>query len=584
MDRRKFFEKSLLATGGLILAPIYVSCDNDDLPIVGIPDLVTDNFFEGVASFDPTSSSVIIWTRFTPVSKLMSKTSPVSGITLNWQVALDSSFKSVVRSGEIGVFEESDYTVAIDVQDLPSNKRFYYRFFNIDTKTSSVVGETITLPDTADTVDNIKMAVCSCANYAAGLFNAYGAMANSDVDVIVHLGDYIYEYGEGEYGTNENTVPLDRVHTPANEILSLEDYRTRYKQYRSDKQLQLAHQKKPFICVWDDHEVTNDAYKDGAENHQESEGSYEARKQRAIQVYSEYLPVRTTDPYKIYRSFDFGSILSLHMLDTRIIGRDKQISYNDFFDFTTGQLDGDAFQTALLNPDRTLLGMQQKQWLSNAISGNNSRWQVLGQQVLMGKMFMPSEVLILLGQVVAEIGAAGSVSQETALRFQTSLAQLTEIKTRLIAGDVTLTTEEITRVRTVLPYNLDAWDGYFTEREQLFAMLNGKKMVCLAGDTHNAWYNTLKNANGDEVGVEFATSSVTSPGFESFAGLQADQVAGFEFSLKTLIDDLQYTDASRRGYLKVTFTESTAQGQWVFIDTIAQENYTETIGSTVSYS
>ncbi|WP_109302707.1 alkaline phosphatase [Aquimarina sp. AU474] len=585
MDRRKFFEKSLLVTGGLILAPIYISCnDDDDLPIGEIPDLTTDNFFEGLASFDPTQTSIILWTRFTPVSKIMSKLSPVEGITLNWQLSIDKTFEKVLRSGEISAFAENDYTVAIDVQDLPSNEKFYYRFFNIDTKTVSVIGETITLPGVGDAVADVKLAVCSCANFAAGLFNTYGMMANSDADVIVHLGDYIYEYGEGEYGTNENTVALNRVHSPANEIISLEDYRSRYKQYRSDKQLQLAHQKKPFICVWDDHEVTNDAYKYGAENHQENEGSYEARKQRAIQVYSEFLPIRSTDPYKIYRSFDFGSILSLHMLDTRIIGRDKQISYNTFFDFNTGQLDGDAFQEALLNPNRTLLGAEQLTWLSGSISGSTSSWQVLGQQVLMGKMFMPAELLIILGRVVAEIGAAGSVTPETTQAFQDSLAQLTDIKSRLIAGDVTLTTEEITRVRTVLPYNLDSWDGYFTEREQLFAALAGKKTVCLAGDTHNAWHSLLKNASGEEVGVEFATPSVTSPGFEEFAGLPDNQISGFEASLQTLIDDLQYTDSSRRGYLKVAFTSSTAEAKWIFVDTIAQENYTETIGNTITYS
>ncbi len=581
MDRRKFFEKSLLATGGLMLAPIYISCNNDDdtMPTVP-PDLKTDNFFEGVASFDPTPTSIIIWTRFTPVSKA----SPTEGVGLNWQVSTDNNFENIVRSGEVGAFSEQDYTVAIDVQELPSNSKFYYRFFNVETKTVSVTGETITLPGAGDTIANVKLAVCSCANYAAGLFNVYGAIANSDADVVVHLGDYIYEYGEGEYGTNENTVALDRVHSPKNEILTLDDYRDRYKQYRSDQQLQLAHQKKPFICVWDDHEITNDAYKEGAENHQENEGSYETRKQIAIQVYSEFLPLRSTDPSKIYRSFDFGSILSLHMLDTRIIGRDKQLSYNDFFDFTTGQLDGEAFQTALLNPNRTLLGPEQLQWLSGKISSSNASWQVLGQQVLMGKMFMPSEILIILGQVVAEVGATGAVSTETAAAFQKSLIELTEIKNRLIAGDVSLTTEEITRVRTVIPYNLDAWDGYFAEREQLYGALSGKKTVCLAGDTHNAWSSVLKNAGGDEVGIEFATASVTSPGFEGFAGIEGDQVAGFEFSLATLIDDLQYTDASRRGYLKVTFTTGSADAQWSFIDTIAQQNYTEAVGKTISYS
>jgi len=256
-----------------MIAPLYVSCNNDDDDMdISIPDLSTDNFFQGVASFDPTSSKVIIWTRFTPDTD-------VSKVTINWQVASDQNFENVVRSGAFMTDESRDYTVGIDVQDLPSNSKFYYRFFELETETSSVIGETITLPAMGDTMGDIKLAVCSCANYAAGLFNVYGAMANSEADVIVHLGDYIYEYGEGEYGTNENTVALDRVHSPADEIVSLEDYRTRYKQYRSDPQLQLAHQKKPFICVWDDHEITNDAYKEGAENHQDSEGSYEVRKQ-----------------------------------------------------------------------------------------------------------------------------------------------------------------------------------------------------------------------------------------------------------------------------------------------------------------
>ncbi|MBW1297085.1 alkaline phosphatase D family protein [Aquimarina litoralis] len=576
MNRRNFFEKSLLAAGGFMIAPMYISCNNDDDMDISIPDLSTDNFFEGVASFDPTDSKVIIWTRFTPDSG-------VANVTINWQVATDQNFENVLRNGEFITGEDRDYTIAIDVQELPSNSKFYYRFFDLETQTSSVIGETITLPKVGDAVSDIKLAACSCANFAAGLFNVYGAMANSDVDVIVHLGDYIYEYGEGEYGTNENTVALDRVHSPANEIVSLNDYRARYKQYRSDAQLQLAHQKKPFICVWDDHEITNDAYMDGAENHQDSEGSYETRKQIAIQVYSEFLPLRSTDPAKIYRTFDFGSILSLHMLDTRIIGRDKQLSYNDFFDPTTG-LDAVAFQTALQDPSRALLGAEQLSWLSGAVSASSASWQVLGQQVLMGKMFMPAELLILIGTLVAEIGALGSATPETAAAFQTSLSELIAIKSRLLAGDTTLTAAEIARVQTVVPYNLDAWDGYFMEREQLFAILGDKKTVCLAGDTHNAWYSELKDATGKEIGVEFATSSVTSPGFEGFLGVDANQAVGFQQALQILIDDLQYMDATQRGFLKVTFTAGSSQAEWNFINTIAQENYTVTVGETVSYN
>ncbi len=574
MNRRNFFEKSLLATGGLMLASIYISCnDDDDQPDIEIPDLTTDNFFEGVASFDPKSTSVIIWSRFTPIA------SQLKEIKINWQVANDADFENVIRSGEFSTSADRDYTIAINVQELKSNSKFYYRFFDLSSETVSVTGETITLPAKGDTVSDVKLAVCSCANFAAGLFNVYEAMANSDVDVIVHLGDYIYEYGEGEYGTNENTAALDRVHNPTNEIVTLEDYRNRYKQYRGDKKLQLAHQKKPFICVWDDHEITNDAYKDGAENHQDDEGVYETRKQIAIKVYSEYLPIISTDPAKIYRSFDFGSIVSLHMLDTRIIGRDKQLSYDDFFDPATGQLDGLAFQTALQNPTRSLLGSDQLTWLSGAISGSNANWQVLGQQILMGKMFVPSELLILLSKIIGEVNATGTVSNTTSVAFQTALTELTTI----LAGDTTVTAVEMTRVNTVVPYNLDAWDGYFVEREQLFAALGGKKTVCLAGDTHNAWYSVLKNVNGDEIGVEFATSSVTSPGLEQYVGLDTAAVAGFEQSLEILIDDLQYVDASSRGYLKATFTEGEANAQWKIINTIAQEGYSETVGNTVSY-
>ncbi|WP_298544462.1 alkaline phosphatase D family protein [uncultured Aquimarina sp.] len=576
MNRRNFFEKSLLVTGGFMIAPMYISCNNDDDIDVSIPDLNTDNFFEGVASFDPTDSKVIIWTRFTPDSGN-------SNITISWQIAFDQNFEDVVRSGEFITGADRDYTVAIDVQELPSNSQFYYRFFELETQTISVIGETITLPSSADTIADVKLAVCSCANFAAGLFNVYGAMANSEADVIVHLGDYIYEYGEGEYGTNANTVALDRVHKPANEIISLTDYRARYKQYRSDAQLQLAHQKKPFICVWDDHEVTNDAYKEGAENHQDSEGSYETRKQIAIQVYSEFLPLRSTDPSKIYRTFDFGSLLSLHMLDTRIIGRDKQLSYDDFFSPSTG-LDAVAFQTALQDPTRTLLGAAQLNWLSGAVSASNANWQVLGQQVLMSKMFMPAELLILIGTLVAEIGALGSATSETTAMFQTALTELTMIKSRLLAGDPTLTSDEVARVQTVIPYNLDAWDGYFIERERLFTLLAGKKTVCLAGDTHNAWYSKLKDATGKEIGVEFATSSVSSPGFEGLLGVDANQAEGFQKALEVLIDDLQYMDATQRGFLQVTFTTSSSKAQWNFINTIAAENYTVSVGKTVSYS
>jgi alkaline phosphatase D len=229
VSRRSFLVNTMLTAGGIMLVPNFISCDGKDSILETPINYLAKNFDQGVASFDPTHNQVIIWTRYTT-------TKP--SVKILWQVAYDANFSSILRNGIVTTDANRDYTVAVELQNLEENKKLYYRFFNEEDKSASVVGETITLPLNATT---IKLAVCSCSNYPAGLFNVYQAMAKSDADIIVHLGDYIYEYGQNQYGTNEFTDTLNRKHEPANEILSLADYRTRYKQYRSDKNLQLAH-------------------------------------------------------------------------------------------------------------------------------------------------------------------------------------------------------------------------------------------------------------------------------------------------------------------------------------------------------
>lgn len=563
MDRRKFFKQSLIASGGLIIAPLYISCkddDSEDTPVVEESGIKIQNFNHGVASFDPISDAVIIWTRFEGQD---------NDVDISWQVATDPNFQNIVREGKNTAKKEFDFTLNIDVQELPSGLKFYYRFIEENTQSMSVVGETITLPREGQALDKITLAVASCANFASGFFNVYNAMAKSDADVIVHLGDYIYEYEIGGFGTNANsvnTVALGREHKPKEEILSIEDYRTRYKQYRSDKGLQLAHQKKPFICVWDDHEVTNDAYKDGAENHDPSEGSFEERKKRAIQVYSEFIPVRTNDPSIIYRSFDFGNLLSLHMLDTRIIGRDKQLVFTDFFN-TDQSFDFAGFGAALLNPNRKMIGDTQLNWLASKITSN--KWQVLGQQVLMARMFIPAELLINLGQPTEVV--------------QKTLGDLVAIKQRMLIGDSTLTPQETARVTTVAPYNLDAWDGYAVEREKILSLFAGKKLINLAGDTHNAWFSDITDASGNKVATEIATPSVSSPGFEDFLNLTTPEaIEGFQLALQFLIEDLNYTDSARRGFLKAEFRTSGVTATWSFVDNLASEEYNLEIGNKVT--
>ncbi|MCF0054508.1 alkaline phosphatase [Dyadobacter sp. CY356] len=575
INRRAFIEKSALGISGMILSSVLVgSCTDHNIPDPNDPGQ-KGSFDYGVASFDPTESKIILWTRVTPAVS-------TDKVTLSYKLATDPSFNSILKTEMVDALSGDDFTVSIDISGLDSNKKYYYNFTIVNTATVSVTGETLTLPKAGERSE-VKMAVCSCSNYAAGLFNVYGAMAISDADVILHLGDYIYEYGEGQYGTNSNTASLGRAHAPKNEILSLDDYRTRLKQYRSDPQLQLAHQKKPFICVWDDHEIANDAYKDGAQNHNAGEGSFETRKANAIKAYHEYIGVRTLSDPKIYRSFTFGDILDLHMLDTRVIGRDKQLSYTDYFN-SSGVLDAAAFQKDWLNTSRTILGAEQLTWLGSALQAGKGKWQVLGQQVLMGKMYVPAELLIGITQIVGEATALGSATPATFQKFQTLLLALTQIKARSLAKDPTLTPQEIARISTVLPYNLDAWDGYPAEREKVYALAKGKKLIALSGDSHNGWYSDLTTAGTEKIGKEFAASSVTSPGFEEYLGTDPVSLAGFEQALALLVDDLNYVDASKRGYVMAKFTITQAIAEWRYVATISTLNTTTTTGHSETIS
>ncbi|UOG73238.1 alkaline phosphatase D family protein [Hymenobacter tibetensis] len=569
INRREFIKHTALVSGSMALLPsVLSSCaDDDDSATQYTGDF---GFREGVASFDPTASSVILWTRYT------SADNETGDVAIQWEVAESNSFSSLTKSGTATAAAAADYTVSVDVTGLTSNKKYFYRFRNDRTKAESLVGETRTLPTTGQ-ASSVKLAVVSCANYQAGLFNVYGAVAESAADVVVHLGDYIYEYGAGGYGTNPATAMLNRAHLPAGEILTIEDYRTRYKQYRSDKQLQKAHQLKPFICVWDDHEIANDAYKTGAENHTEgTEGAFEQRKQYAIQVWHEYLPARVSDKTKIYRSFDFGGLVNLMMLDTRLIGRDKQLSLADYINPSTGAFNTTAFGAAWLNPNRTILGAEQKAWLTGRLGGSTARWQVLGSQVLMGKMYIPVELLFLVAQL------ANNPTTALLTQYSTVAAQLAGIKVRIAAGDSTVTAAERARVTTVLPYNLDAWDGYPAEREAVFAAAGNKKLVSLAGDTHNAWYSDLKENGGRKLGAEFACSSVSSPGFETILAGNAAAIKGFEQSNELLIDDLHYLDASQRGFVEVTFTAASAVSEWKYVASLTTESTATTTGRTVT--
>ncbi|REC48540.1 alkaline phosphatase D family protein [Chryseobacterium pennipullorum] len=575
-NRRRFLKNALLAAGGIFIAPLIESCSDDFTDSGNAPDDLKNGGFEtGVASFDPGATGIIIWTRY----------SKGTDAEITWEISKNSNFSDVVRRGQANATMVNDFTIAVDIQNISSNTKYYYRFYNSKTKEVSVTGETLTLPSKADAVTEVKMAVVSCSNFPAGLFNVYGAIAQSDADVVVHLGDYIYEYAPGQYGTNPYTNQLGRAHQPAKEIVSLNDYRERYRQYRGDKNLQLLHQKKPFICVWDDHEFANDAYTSGAENHQPDEGDFQARKMAAFQAYSEYIPLKTGKDLRIYRSFSFGNIVSLYMMDTRVIARDKQMEYSDYLD-TAGNFDQVKFKTDFLSTNRKLIGNEQMSWLGSQINADPAKWKVLGQQILMTKMMVPAELLMLLNQILAEIKQHGSAQPSTMMALQNTITQLIILKTRYNQQDPTLTPQDIARIKTTLPYNLDAWDGYFMEREQLYSILAGKNVVVLAGDTHNAWMGKLHDAQGKFIGTELACSSVSSPGLEGYLGITSDPAKAIELAnaFSMLIDDLEYANLYKRGYLHVKFTSGNSQAEWRFVDNITSETYTTMTEKTYTIS
>lgn len=509
-------------------------------------------FKHGVASGDPLSNALIIWTRATTSQSNFE-------VTVAWELASDSQFKNIIRSGREQTDKSRDFTIKIDVQELAPNTEYFYRFVGLNTQ--SPIGRAKTLP--INNVEQIKMAVVSCSNYPAGYFNAYtDAAKQKDLDVVLHLGDYIYEYPMGGYAT-ENAEKIGRQLAADNsgEIITLSDYRKRYAIYRTDQGLQALHAAAPFIAIWDDHEVTNDTYKSGAENHTPDEGDFFKRRAAAIQAYYEWLPIRPPmgeQSPQIYRTFDFGNLISLHMLDTRVIARDKQLAYSDYKNLETKQMDVARFASDLNNPNRQLLGNTQLNWLTSAITKSNAKWQVLGQQVLMTKMWLPTEIF----------------SQSDRTKIPQVLKELVAIKKAVLANKA-VTPEQLARVNTLMPYNLDAWDGYPSEREALYKGVTAlnKKLVVVAGDTHNAWHGTLKNAKGESVGVEFATPGVTPPGMEHYLALNTAQAKQMADSLSLLINDLNYCDLSHRGYMLLTITKEQITTDWRYIDNINSPSY-----------
>ncbi len=349
-----------------LLAIVIIACD-DPVSKTGLqihPELealldpAVAPFYHGVASGDPDPNSVVIWTKITPDSAVENTQN------LSFEVSKTSDFTDIVKSGTLVAKAANNFTVKTKITDLEPNTHYYYRF---NWKgTSSPVGTTKTLPEN---ISNTRIAFVSCSNYEFGYFHAYDAIAkDTTIDLVVHLGDYIYEYGVGGYGD----TTLARKNIPKGEIISLEDYRTRYALYRLDEDLQRLHQSKPMVVTWDDHELANNAYDQGAQNHTDStEGSWAKRKDAAVKAYVEWMPIADLSTAPIYRSLLAGNAFNLIVLDTRTADRSKQVDNPEAPSFN--------------DTTRTILGNQQRAWFQQEIK-KNTRWNIVANQVPVGPM------------------------------------------------------------------------------------------------------------------------------------------------------------------------------------------------------
>ncbi|AXQ28844.1 hypothetical protein D0B54_09185 [Solimonas sp. K1W22B-7] len=518
MRRRKFLQ----GLGGLSGVTLLPGCGSSE-PVDGASGAV--RFEHGVASGDPLSDRVILWTRVTP-----ERDGP---LRVRYLLARDPELKDVVLSDTVVTDLARDYTVKVDPAGLAPGTRYWYRFEAGGAH--SPVGRTKTLPVGA--VDHLRFAFTSCSNYPAGYFGVYGRIAERlDLDAVFHLGDYIYESG--------STGHDGRDHSNGREMVTLDDYRDRHAQYRTDPDLQAMTLQHPMIVVWDDHESTNDSWNGGAQNHTEGEeGQWEYRKAASIMAYFEWLPIRVADPadpQRIWRQFVFGDLVDLIMLDTRLYGREEPLNIL-------------PFGPELNDPTRQLLGLRQENWLTERLTASTAHWKLLGQQVMFGQLRLASlPDLSLLGITLAE---------------------------------------------ELLALNADQWDGYPAARDRVFdAIERGgvENVVVLTGDIHSSWGNELyrdpgelltliDNIVGDPLdlglikahGVEFVSPSVTS------SGLPAGTTPLLRAAFGLIDPHIKYFDGERHGYVLLDITPERTHGEWWYVDTILQPDSPEQFGAAL---
>ena len=492
--------------------------------------MMAQGYTHGVASGEPSAHSVLLWTRYAA--------SRDTALTVEMSEAAD--FAKIAGGGTVTATGERDHIAKIVVDGLEPGRWYFYRFIAPD-GAKSIIGRTRTLPQGPTAA--FTLALFSCSNMPFGWFNAYAhANARNDIDLVAHVGDYLYEYSAASYPARGQAVP-GRDIQPSHEIVALADYRLRYAAYRADPDLQRLHQAFPMIAQWDDHEFANDTWKGGAENHNEGEGSWADRMVAAERAYREWMPVADTR----WRDYQVGDLATIFLPETRVTGRDRPFELEEIL---AGG--GDAVaklkafaETSYRDPARQLLGGSQEKWLFDGFAASTkagTRWQVCAQQVVMGDTFTPPESVQWFRPDLPDI-----------IHRRVAEAQLAS--------------------RAGLPVNMGAWGGYPAARSRLLAAAQraDADLVTLTGDTHNGWAFDLSE-DGRPAGIEIAGQSVTSPGYEAYARGASDDTR--VAALRASSPQLKWANTQDRGYVTVALTRDKVTANWHSVGTIRERSPT----------
>jgi alkaline phosphatase D len=520
VSRRHFLRDCLRQwLGPVTLAPLLTRCSEADETVVsavpGAPFEVEPwplaaaaqlPFVHGVASGDPLKDAVILWTRVTAPDAMAAG----ADVEVEWRIGLDRQLRVLVQQGVARAQAERDHTVHVDVNGLEPGTTYYYQFRALGQ--SSRRGRTKTLPSGA--TSRMRLAITSCANYPAGYFNAYALLAQSDLDLVLHLGDYIYEYGNGVLGDG---LPIGRLPEPSGEIVSLDDYRRRHAQYKTDADLQELHRQHPWVVVWDDHEVADNSFRLGAYNHQAtSEGDYAERKRAATRAYREWMPLRSSsDDTPIYRGFACGDLLDLLVLDTRLDGRDEQADECDV--------------TRIDDPARQLLGAGQEAWLVAQLAASQARgarWRFLGQQVIFAPLLR------------SQRGCVSSADEWDGYRAS--------------------------RQRVL--------DALVQERVD--------NVVILTGDAHSSWAMDVARDPFDPTAYDPATGRGSQLVEFVAPAISSPPVGGPSSSILASHPHVKFSNQTKNGYVMIDVTHDRVQADWYFPDTVRERSMQVDLGGS----